>query len=84
MLRIEKDSDGCVTRLILSGRIQSDYIACLRSAMSDGCARKVLDLTEATLVDLGVVRFLIRCDFPVARHPPEHHANPAQSPHVHN
>jgi hypothetical protein len=62
MLRIEKDSDGCVTRLILSGRMQSDDIACLRSAMSDGCARKVLDLTEVTLVDLGVVRFLIRCE----------------------
>jgi|SRR5271165_4400622 len=62
MLRIETDSDGCVTGLILSGRIQSDHIACLRSAMSDGCARKVLDLTEVTLVDLGVVRFLIRCE----------------------
>jgi hypothetical protein len=62
VLRIEKDSDGCVTRLILSGRIQSEHIACLRSAMSDGCARDVLDLTEVTLVDLGGVRFPIRCE----------------------
>ena len=36
MLRIEKDTDGCVTKLRLSGRI--------------------------TLVDLGVVRFLISCE----------------------
>ena len=62
MLRIKKDSDGCVTRLEVSGRIQSDRIACIRSAMNDGCDRKVLDLSEVTLVDLPVVRFLIRCE----------------------
>ena len=62
MLRIEKDSDGCVSRLRLSGRIQSDHIACIRSAMNDGCTRKILDLSEVTLVDITVVRFLIRCE----------------------
>src|SRR5258708_7155584 len=62
MLRIEKDSDGCVMRLLLSGRIQSDRIACIRSAMNDGCARKILDLSDVTLVDVGVVRFLISCE----------------------
>jgi len=62
MLRIEKDSDGCATRLLLSGRIQSDRIACIRSEMNDGCARKVLDLSEVTLVDVAVVRFLISCE----------------------
>ena len=62
MLRIERDSDGCVTRLLLSGRIQSDRIACIRSAMNDGCARKILDLSEVTLVDIAVVQFLIRCE----------------------
>jgi hypothetical protein len=59
MLKIEKDSDGCVTRLRLSGRIESDLIICVRSAMSDCCEHKILDLSEVTLVDLGVVRFLI-------------------------
>jgi len=59
MLRIEKDSDGCVTRLRLSGRIQSGWIASIRMAMNDRCARKILDLSEVTLVDLEVVRFLI-------------------------
>lgn len=62
MLRIEIESDGCVTRLQLSGRIQSDRIACIRSAMNDRCARKILDLSEVTLVDIGVVRFLIGCE----------------------
>jgi hypothetical protein len=62
MLRIERDCDGCVTRLRLSGRIESSLISCIRSAMSDCCAHKVLDLSEVTLVDLGVVRFLTRCE----------------------
>ncbi len=62
MLRIEKESDGCVTRLLLSGRIQSDRIACIRSAMNGGCPSKTLDLSEITLVDIAVVRFLIRCE----------------------
>jgi hypothetical protein len=62
MLMIEKDSDGCVTRLLLSGRIQPDRIACIRSAMNDGCARKILDLSDVTLVDIEAVRFLISCE----------------------
>jgi hypothetical protein len=62
MLRIEKESDGCVTRLLLSGRIQSDGIACIRSEMNDGCASKILDLSEVTLVDVAAVRFLVSCE----------------------
>ena len=62
MLRIERERDGSVTRLRLSGRLESDLIASIRSAMSDGGAHKILDLTEVTLVDVGVVRFLIRCE----------------------
>ena len=62
MLRIEKKSDGRVTRLLLSGRIQSDRIACIQSAMNDGGARPTLDLSEVTVVDIDVVRFLIHCE----------------------
>ena len=62
MLRIEKDSDGCVTTLRLSGWVQSNFIASIRTAMNDGCAHKILDLTQVTLVDITVVRFLIRCE----------------------
>jgi len=62
MFRIEKDNSGCVTKLRLSGRIQSDQIGNIRSEMDDGCASKILDLGEVTLVDLGVVQFLIGCE----------------------
>jgi len=62
MLRIEKDSDGCITKLTLMGRIQSNHIAFVRSAMNDGCERTILDLGQVTLVDLGVVRFLVSCE----------------------
>jgi predicted metal-binding protein len=62
MLRIEKKSDECVTRLLLSGRIQLDRIGCIRSAMNDGCPHKILDLSEVTLVDLAAIRFLIGCE----------------------
>jgi len=62
MLKIEKNSDGCVTRLRLIGRIKSDLIASIRSAMIDWGAHKILDMREVTLVDLGVVRFLISCE----------------------
>src|SRR5262245_9567389 len=62
MVRIEKNSDGSVTTLRLSGRLQSDCIATIRSGMNDGCTRKSLNLTEVTLVDIAVVRFLISCE----------------------
>jgi hypothetical protein len=62
MLRIDKESDGCITRLALSGRIHSDRIACIQSAMNDGCARRILDLREVTLVDLEVIQFLMSCE----------------------
>ena len=62
MLRIEKDSRRWVTKLRLSGRIQADQIASIRSEMGDNGASKILDLSEVTLVDLGVVRFLISCE----------------------
>lgn len=62
MLRIEKDSGGCVTKLRLSGRIQAGQITSIRSEMGDGGARRIIDLSNVTLVDLAVVRFLISCE----------------------
>src|SRR6201987_2330350 len=58
MLKIEKNTGECVTKLRLSGRIRSDHIESIRSEMNGGCATKILDLSEVTLVDLGGVRFL--------------------------
>jgi hypothetical protein len=62
MWRIEKESDACVIRLRLSGRIESHHIPTIRTEMGDPCLRKVLDLSEVTLVDVGVVRFLQNCE----------------------
>ena len=62
MLRIENDSGGCVNKLRLCGRIQSDQIASIISEMDGDCTTKILDLSEVTLVDLGVVQFLIACE----------------------
>lgn len=62
MFRIESDSDGSVANFRLIGRIQSDCIACIRNAMHDGSARKILDVREVTLVDFGVIRFLMSCE----------------------
>ena len=62
MLKIQIDSDRSVTRLVLSGRIQADGIACIRSALTDGFGLKFLDLREVTLIDIEGVRFLICCE----------------------
>ena len=62
MLRIERDFHGGITTLRLSGRVQSHLLACIRSLMDGGGARTILDLGEVTLVDFGVVRFLITCE----------------------
>lgn len=62
MLRIEKDCEKSMTKLRLSGRIESYLLASIRSAIADGCGRTILDLSEVTLVDLGVIRFLISCE----------------------
>ena len=62
MVRIDNDTAGGATRLRLSGRIQSEDLASIRSAMNDARRRKMLDLTDVNLVDLAVVQFLIRCE----------------------
>jgi hypothetical protein len=62
MVRIDNDSAGRATRLRLSGRIRSEDLASIRSAMNDGRMRKMLDLTDVDLVDIAVVQFLISCE----------------------
>jgi len=59
MLRIEKDRNGSVNRLRLIGRIESDLIASIRSAMSNGGAHKSLDLSEVTFIDSSGLGALI-------------------------
>ena len=62
MLRIEKEIGGCMTKVTLSGRIQSDQIASIRSEIGADSTSKILDLSDVTLVDLEAVRFLISCE----------------------
>ena len=62
MLRIEKESGGQTTTLRLSGRIQSANIGDIRAQMDDGHVRLFMDLSEVTLVDVEVVRFLSACE----------------------
>jgi hypothetical protein len=62
MLRIETESDGDVTTVRVTGRLQSSCLEGLRSALKDLKSPVVLDLSELTLVDLGVVQFLGACE----------------------
>ena len=50
MLRIEKESDGHITTLLLIGRIQSADIGSIRDQMDDDSVHVLFDLDEVTLV----------------------------------
>ena len=59
MLKIEKLTEGTITVLRLVGRISTQHLDELRKLIADAEPRlSKLDLSEVTLVDLGVVRFL--------------------------
>jgi anti-anti-sigma regulatory factor len=61
-LRIETTSDGRTATLRLIGRIESEYLDELEAQLRKHRPGLVLDLKEVTLVDVGVVRFLIACE----------------------
>ena|SRR5213593_4374145 len=59
MFKIEKLAEGNTTVLRLVGRINAEHLDELSKLIADAEPRVVkLDLSEVTLVDLGVVRFL--------------------------
>ena len=60
--RIERVSAQGRTILQLSGRIQSECLAELKTQIGVPEPRVALDLKEVTLVDVGVVRFLLVCE----------------------
>ena len=62
MLRIEKESDGHTTMLRLVGRIQSVNIGNIGAQMDDENVPILMDLSEVTLVNVEVVRFLGDCE----------------------
>ena len=55
-------ADGRTATLRLFGRIESVHLDELQAQVRGYRPQLVLDLDEVTLVDLGVVRFLIACE----------------------
>jgi hypothetical protein len=62
VLRIEKVIDGGSTVLKLSGRIDEDHLAQLRSEIEKSGDVSKLDLRDINLVDRSSIRFLIQCE----------------------
>ena len=61
-MRIEKDSGGGRTTIRLIGHFQAEHIEELQKQLRQNGPRFVLDLTELTLLDVDVVRFLGTCE----------------------
>ena len=61
-MRIEKDSQGGITTIRLIGHFQSEHIRELNNQLRHDGPRFVLDLTEVTLVEVDIVRFLGICE----------------------
>src|SRR5713226_8726744 len=58
MLKIEKLAEGNTTALRLAGRINAKHLDELSKLIADAEPRVKLDLSEVTLVDVDVIRFL--------------------------
>jgi hypothetical protein len=61
-LKIEKNSQAGVTTVRLIGHFQSEHVDELQKQLQHNGPTFVLDLTEVTLVDADVVRFLGVCE----------------------
>jgi anti-anti-sigma regulatory factor len=61
-MKIEKNSQHGVTTVHLIGHFQSDHIGELKDQLRHNGPRYVFDLTEVTLVDADVARFLGSCE----------------------
>jgi ABC-type transporter Mla MlaB component len=60
-LKIEREIDGKRVILRLSGRLRSEHLAELKSAIERGTPSVTLDLDEVTQVDVDAVNFLRKC-----------------------
>jgi hypothetical protein len=61
-LKLEKDFQGGITRIRLIGHFQSGHLRELKEQLQNDGPQFVLDLTEVTLRDVDVVRFLATCE----------------------
>ena len=57
-MKIERQSDGTSAIIRLIGRIRAEHLAELEKQIRDSSEAKVLDLSEVTIVDAEVMRFL--------------------------
>ena len=60
--RIDEVSGGPPKVFRLSGRIRSEHLEALRTAISDQPGETILDLHDVTLIDAETVRFLASCE----------------------
>jgi anti-anti-sigma regulatory factor len=57
-LKIERQSDGQTTIIWLIGRIRAEDLEELKAQTGDCSERIIFDLSEVTIVDADVIRFL--------------------------
>ena len=57
-LKMERQSDGKTTIIWLIGRIRGEHLAELEKQIRHSSEANVLDLSEVTIVDAEVIRFL--------------------------
>ena len=63
MLKITRVTGNGTTTLMVSGRIQAEQLSDLRRSIeAERTCAVVLDLSEVSLVDGEVVRFLLHCE----------------------
>jgi len=60
--RIDEVSGGPPKVFRLSGRIRSEHLEALRTAIRDPPQGTILDLHDVTLIDAATVRFLASCE----------------------
>ena len=60
-LKIERNSRGGRTTIRLIGQFQSEHIGELKKQLQDNGPQLVLDLKEAMVADVDVIRFLGAC-----------------------
>ena len=61
-MRIEKHSQRGKTTIRLIGRFQLEHVEELQKQLEQNGSQFVLDLTELTLVDVDIIRFLGTCE----------------------
>ena len=57
-LKLERQFDGKTMMVLLIGRIRAEDLTELKKQIDDSAKAKVLDLSEITIVNADVIRFL--------------------------